>query len=238
MVSKWLGVDPKAHLLPSWSPYVAFKNNPILFVDPDGKVVVAVNEEAKRNILNTLRPEDRKYVKFKKDGTLNAKRLSKAKSESDNYQALLTLAKSETVYKFVVAESYPNMNNEGKPEPLVGDGQNGTKGVTLIPGAKEDPSPDNDVWIYTSNKLSEKRQAENTAHEGYGHAYFYELQQQGQDVNPYHDYKVVDTRMEYDEELKMEVPVMIMGDTNKKLDGQIKKSEKEAGENYEKGKKP
>jgi|GEM_PF-5438514 len=32
----------------------------------------------------------------------------------------------------------------------------------------------------------------------------------------------------------MKVSIMIFGDTNAKLDEQIKKSEKEAGENYEK----
>jgi hypothetical protein len=34
---RFLSVDPKANLLPSWSPYVAFKNNPVIYVDPDGQ---------------------------------------------------------------------------------------------------------------------------------------------------------------------------------------------------------
>jgi hypothetical protein len=107
-----------------------------------------------------------------------------------------------------------------------------------MPGAEHDPSPDDDVWIYTSDKLSEKRQAENTAHEGYGHAYFYELLEQGEDVNPNHQYENVDMEIEFDEELQMNVPTMIIGDKNEKLKNQIDKAEKEAGENYEKGEKP
>ncbi|NMC98718.1 MAG: RHS repeat-associated core domain-containing protein, partial [Bacteroidales bacterium] len=33
----WLSVDPMAHKYPSWSPYAAFFNNPIYYIDPDGK---------------------------------------------------------------------------------------------------------------------------------------------------------------------------------------------------------
>lgn len=35
VVFAW-SVDPMAHKMPSWSPYAAFKGNPIYFVDPDG----------------------------------------------------------------------------------------------------------------------------------------------------------------------------------------------------------
>ncbi len=36
-IGRFPSVDPKAHLLPSWSPYVFSLNNPILFIDPDGQ---------------------------------------------------------------------------------------------------------------------------------------------------------------------------------------------------------
>jgi len=37
-LSIWLSVDPKAHLMPGWSPYSAMFCNPINYVDPDGQI--------------------------------------------------------------------------------------------------------------------------------------------------------------------------------------------------------
>ncbi|WKZ76144.1 MAG: RHS repeat-associated core domain-containing protein [Vicingaceae bacterium] len=40
-VGIFTSVDPLARKFPGWSPYAAFKNNPIVFVDPDGKAPVS-----------------------------------------------------------------------------------------------------------------------------------------------------------------------------------------------------
>jgi RHS repeat-associated protein len=37
VVSRWLSPDPLASKNPTWSPYVAMNNNPILYIDPDGR---------------------------------------------------------------------------------------------------------------------------------------------------------------------------------------------------------
>lgn len=37
VMSRWLSIDPLAADFPEWSPYVYTLNNPIIFIDPDGK---------------------------------------------------------------------------------------------------------------------------------------------------------------------------------------------------------
>ncbi|MBY5952858.1 RHS repeat-associated core domain-containing protein, partial [Algoriphagus marincola] len=39
-IGRWITVDPLAHEFPWQSPYSAFNNNPILYIDPDGRAAV------------------------------------------------------------------------------------------------------------------------------------------------------------------------------------------------------
>ncbi|MBI9036216.1 MAG: hypothetical protein JEZ03_17285 [Bacteroidales bacterium] len=43
IVSRWISPDPLTEEYPSWSPYNYTMNNPIMYIDPDGQVVVDAN---------------------------------------------------------------------------------------------------------------------------------------------------------------------------------------------------
>jgi len=141
----------------------------VRFIDPDGREVIAMDENAKRNIKNTLTKSEARYVKFNKSGTLNTNKLNKSKSMSENMKALKAEANSDVKYKYAVTDK----DHSGKS--FSEESGKMYRGVTEMPDAKNNASPDKDVWILTSSFASEKLQARNTAHEGFGHALIYEI---------------------------------------------------------------
>ena len=227
-LSLWMSCDPMQEKYPAFTSYAYTSCNPLRFVDPTGMVVETADEQSQINIQNTLSIDEAKYVKFV-NGVLDNDLLNKSESNSENMIALKALSNSDISYVFATGSEY---TSNGEPKKLVGDDKSGTKGITLIRGAETDPSPDNSVYIFTSEALSKERQASNTAHEGYGHAYFYELQRQGQDVDPYQHYIPILLPPEYDAELGMEVPVLGRQETNIKVQKQIQVVEKQAMVNY------
>lgn len=53
VVSRWLSPDPLAADFPSWSPYTYTYNNPILYVDPDGRSGIASIDTKNKTITIT-----------------------------------------------------------------------------------------------------------------------------------------------------------------------------------------
>lgn len=105
-------------------------------------------------------------------------------------------------------------------------------GVTCMPGAKNNPSPDNSVYVFTASFQGEGQQISNLAHELYGHAYFFELSK-STGLNPNHTFGVIGTGVEYDEVLG-NLSYNIYGETNQPLVNQINAAVTEALFNYEK----
>ncbi|MDE6018837.1 MAG: hypothetical protein K2G85_08510 [Muribaculaceae bacterium] len=70
------------------------------------------------------------------------------------------------------------------------------------------------------------------AHELYGHGYFYELNKQGYDVNPFHDYKSVTYEGEPIPGCSIPEIISVRVDFNSKLVEQIKIVTNLARKNY------
>ena len=228
-----MSIDPLCEKYYWISPYAYCLNNPIRYIDPDGREVIARDDESKRNIANTLTEKEARYVKFKKDGTLNTRKLNKSKSKSDNMTALKTLANSDVKYNFVVSKQ------DGEGVSFYDNG-NGSfyLGQTEFPNDEGAPQgKDGNVWIYTANFLSEGEQAENVAHEGYGHAFFYEKSRKDSSYDPFHRHENQPGPMEWDSEFNVPVYTMRRVDANTKLKEQIDRVTNQARVNYDKRKK-
>ena len=172
-------------------------------------------------------------VQFDKNGVLNYRLLSKNEGSSDNFSVLKTLSESSTNYLFNVSDKDINGKAFFEKGTNCDYPNNYLYGITNLPNAENDPSPDENVYIFTALFLDERTQAKNTAHEGYGHAYFYELSKKDPSINPNHTLGKIGIQKEYDSELKMEIEFPVFGKTNTRLERQISTVEQQALKNYD-----
>ena len=188
---RWFGVDPLLEKYYGLSPYVYCGNNPLIYIDPDGKVVVALNKSAQKSILNTLSKEDLAYVRFNDNGILDVDLLNSSESLSGNFNSLKQLANDRRTFEFNVTDKiiYKDENGNLIEKSLgviyQGDDKNGSfgfntgeegwQGITQTPGNDPDKynSPNDKIRIVVNSGLSEAGRAQMIAHEAYGHADLY-----------------------------------------------------------------
>ena len=154
----WYGVDPLTEKYPDVSAYVYCAGNPVRLVDSDGRKVIAHDNDSQNSILKTLPIELREYVSFNRDGVMNISDYDRFEcSDSYNANSLYLLNIDEQTINFYTTECIVDGN--GNTYMMVGDDANGTKGITLMPSVKESLSPNSEIHVYTSSKLSPFRKA-------------------------------------------------------------------------------
>jgi RHS repeat-associated protein len=188
--------DPHAKKYPWISPYAWCANNPLRFIDRDGRDVKPIGDEALKMIHNTLTKEDIKFVRLDTNGNIDRDFLNSHKSESGNYNALSELVNSDILTEVSLGNSYSFMDNNGNmqtakmsyqsADPEFADidgstlngtttGEAGLMGQTLLPGKGTSGvnSPDNSIKIIMNKDLSPAARAEMYSHEANGHALMY-----------------------------------------------------------------
>ncbi|HSE29955.1 MAG TPA: RHS repeat-associated core domain-containing protein [Pyrinomonadaceae bacterium] len=107
---RFTSVDPmlssaKTYRPESWNRYSYCYNNPLKYLDPDGRKVKPEDEKALENIRNTLPENLRAKVKLDKNGFIDRNALNKIKSKDANFLDLKKMVNSSQTVEVATASS-------------------------------------------------------------------------------------------------------------------------------------
>ena len=241
-LGRWMSVDHLHAKYAGLSPYNLVINNPIMFVDPDGKEVKPADANAIAVIRSTLPCDAQEYVVINPEtGYIDKTRLSQYNNSgnSSNFNSLLSLANHKEIIEvslvnggyelkpsIINGKEVPFYTNYPETRPLSFDeevlGFNGepSYNTTTSEGADgslgssydKDQTKSGNIEVVVNNNLSPKGKIEVMAHELFGHTTATLLPDLN--INPGHN-------------------ITGNGEQNIELKGLIKKSVDEAISNYE-----
>jgi RHS repeat-associated protein len=181
-------VDPQR-----WNRYAYARNNPLKYIDPDGRVIRVADAGALALIQSTLPANLRSAVSLTKEGTIDAGALSSVQSSDANFRDLSALAShSGTVDVSTSAKAtYKDASGNTKSDSFFYDSgadlakyglpptPNLFLGVTLTPGDGSNPhdtsrlrsmSGNLEVILANTPGVPAREMQKTTAHELFGHA--------------------------------------------------------------------
>jgi hypothetical protein len=198
-LGRWTTMDPMAEKVYEITPYRYGFNNPVRFRDVNGmlEVVKPKDEISFEMIKNTLRPEDKKYIKIDKNGDIDRSLINSHKSISGNYNNLKEMVNSQQIVEISVNDQFYYVDKNGdlknstmtyipydsqfSYKDLNGNtmggtttGESGFMGKTLFPDREGGQnSPDKTIKVIINKNLSIPAKAEMYSHEANGHALLY-----------------------------------------------------------------
>jgi len=200
VLGRWHSVDPLANKHPQLTPYAYCANNPLKYIDPDGRDVKPAGTAELVMIQNTLPKDARNYVRLDKNGLIDRKLLNSYDGKSLNFNNLKTMVNSDRMVEVVLDDKFTFMGQDGKlgtatmshnefdpkydsesDKDLTGEtmgglstGESGFMGKTLFPDKDGiQNSPNNNIIVVVNKNLSPAGAAETYSHEANGHALLY-----------------------------------------------------------------
>lgn len=121
---RWLSIDPKAKEYPGLSPYNFVANNPLYYIDPDGRKLVVADKAQQAIVLGYLRDQFGSDVyKFNKSGELrlDQKAFNSAKGTFSAEQLNMSTGLTQVVTsnRIIEAQLYADQNINFSRNPLV-----------------------------------------------------------------------------------------------------------------------
>ena len=163
-------MDPLAEKYPNIGSYVYCANNPVKYVDPDGRKIKTTND-ALPLIISTLSSAESKYVKLDVNGFIDIDLLKKGVENlgnvGGNFLSLLEIAQNDKIVEFSAPFEQSQVNGNNQPyignfpfrDPICDEYSNGEFeliggiGITLAPGSH--------IWTKNDQYLRDKLNAEN-----------------------------------------------------------------------------
>ena len=194
----WNASDPLAEKYYPISTYAFCANNPVKFVDTDGKKLRPAGTAELNMIRNTVPQDSRQYIILDKKGYIDQSHLELYQGNSQNYNNIKEIVASDITMEVRLDDKFNFADENGKmgiatmsyfpydpsyPEDKdvncnitsgLSTGETGLSGKTLFPDrVGKQNSPSNNIIIIVNSKLSPIGAAETYSHEANGHGLLY-----------------------------------------------------------------